>query len=342
PLVDASFPMRVAGALRVFWRGLVQVVLPVQLSGDYSFPQEPVPARLQEHENVLGAAAMLLLPIASILLWIRCLRRERKVRRALFANFPSGLDAGALRVSMPHLRMLAAVGLMWVVVAYFPHSNIPVLLPTVRAERFWYFPVVGSSLAIAACMAWMVERARTRWTSAVAVGLCTTFLTFQAARARIHAFDYNDDLTFWDATRKAVPNSAKAHLNYSVMWGARGRLDVRLHANQRALQLAPTWPMAHIYLGDTLCRLHRTDEAWPHYKKGFELVPGDPNLIALALQCLWDENALQEHRDELVALADAHSGSWLAYLARDTLDNGDKHSGVDPQYRPRGYNEGPK
>ena len=29
-------------------------------------------------------------------------------------------------------------------------------------------------------------------------------------------------------------------------------------------------------------------------------------------------------------------------LAVDTLDNHVKHKGVDPQYRPRGYNEGPK
>lgn len=101
-------------------------------------------------------------------------------------------------------------------------------------------------------------------------------------------------------------------------------------------------PMAHIYLGDTLCRLHRAEEAWPHYKNGFELAPGDPNLIALALQCLWDESALENHRDELTTLADKHPGSWLAYLAHDTLNNGEKHEGVDPKYRPRGYNEGPK
>jgi tetratricopeptide (TPR) repeat protein len=231
---------------------------------------------------------------------------------------------------------------MWIVVAYFPHSNIPVLLPTVRAERFWYFPVIGSSLAIAAGMAWMVERARTRRTSAVVVGLCATFLTFQAACARIHAFAYKDDLTFWNATRKASPNSAKAHLNYSLLCGVHGRPDLRLRSNQRALQLAPTWPVAHIYLGDALCRLDRADEAWPHYKRGFELAPDARNLIALGLQCLWDRNALQAHRDELLALADAHNGKWLAHLARDTLYNADKYRGVDPQYQPRGYNEGPK
>ena len=41
-------------------------------------------------------------------------------------------------------------------------------------------------------------------------------------------------------------------------------------------------------------------------------------------------------------LPDAHEGSWLAYLAIDTLQNHEKNKGVDPKYRPRGYNEGPK
>jgi len=45
---------------------------------------------------------------------------------------------------------------------------------------------------------------------------------------------------------------------------------------------------------------------------------------------------------ELRALDDAHEGSWIAYLAIDTLNNHEKNKGVDPKYRPRGYNEGPK
>jgi hypothetical protein len=45
---------------------------------------------------------------------------------------------------------------------------------------------------------------------------------------------------------------------------------------------------------------------------------------------------------ELRALATEHASSWLAYLAVDTLDNHEKNKGVDPEYRPRGYNQGPK
>jgi hypothetical protein len=129
------------------------------------------------------------------------------------------------------------------------------------------------------------------------------------------------------------------------MQGARGNLEERLVANRTALDLAPNWPMANVYLGDTLCRLHRPAEAWPHYARGFELAPNDSALVALGVQCLWDEHALDEDsdiRDELDDLAGKHVGSWLDYIVRDTLANGDAHAGVDAKYRPRGYNEGPK
>jgi hypothetical protein len=235
---------------------------------------------------------------------------------------------------------------LWIIVSYFPVSNIPVLLPTVRAERFWYFPAIGSSLIFAIAFSAVLSRLKAGSLARTgAVGAILLFFGIQAICARRHANDYTDDLTFWDATRKAVPRSAKAHLNYSVMKGARGDLEGRRAANQVALDLAPQWPMASVYLGDTLCRLHRAPEAWPHYVVGFDLAPNDVNLVALALQCLWDEKMLVADapiRKELDDIKSNHPGSWVEYLGRDILEHGDEHNGVDPKYRPRGYNEGPK
>jgi hypothetical protein len=234
------------------------------------------------------------------------------------------------------------VALVWVVVSYFPHSNIPVVLPTVRAERFLYFPAIGSSVALACYFAAFHRSQSTPRAGRVGAVLFVVFFGFQCVKARLHAFDYADDLTFWRATKDSVPRSAKAHLNYSVMWGARGHLETRLDESNIAVGLAPKWPMAHIYLGDTLCRLHRPHEAWPHYVDGFKLADNDPNLISLALQCLWEEGAFKAHEIELIALADEHPDSWLDFLVKDVVNNGTEHGGVNPKYRPRGYNEGPK
>jgi len=412
PLAAVDTPHRVAGALRVYFRGLVQVVFPRTLSGDYSFPQEPAPARLIFPESVLGALCTVVPPLAGAWLWILSMVREQRARReavrlglgaekparsglmvagaALFALAPflvalevfllrprgifitvrgfswaifavpifaialglfaeSGrgrVDPDAKDTPRPLGRAgiaLLAVGLVWIVVSYFPHSNIPVVLPTVRAERFWYFPVIGTSLVLALAFAALHQKLKTRARLAfVAPALFVAFFAFQCVKAYLHAMDYRSDLTFWEATKDAVPMSAKAHLNYSVMKGARSDMETRLVESKKALELAPDWPMAHVYTGDTLCRMHRPDEAWPYYAKGFDIGPNEVGLIALALQCLWDEKKLVDHDEELRALADKHPGSWIAYLAVDTLDNGEKHGGVDPKYRPRSYNEGPK
>jgi len=190
-------------------------------------------------------------------------------------------------------------------------------------------------------MVWLIDRVRWRQ---LGLSIVVTFFCQQALSARWHACDYANDLVFWRAARTTSPHSAKAQLNYSVMVGARGRLEERLSANAMALELAPEWPMAHVYYGDTLCRMNRTDEAWPHYVRGWELADNDSNLIALGLQCLWDHQAIEKHRDELLGLAydEKHRGSWLAYLAADIVYSGKEHDGVPPKYRPRGYDQGPK
>lgn len=329
PLIEASPRYRVAGALRVYARGLMQLVVPRRLSGDYSAPQEPIPDRLVFPESVIGAVAMVLplviCPILGVVAWIR-LRFRR--------------GAGPV-----DLTPVVAFALVWIAVSYVPVSNIPVVLPTVRAERFWYFPAIASAMLLGILWAWLLRAAGDGWKLRGIVAALAIYVGYQALAARLHALDYTNDLVFWDATRKAVPNSAKAHLNYSVMLGARGNLEGRLESNEAALRLAPKWPMASVYEGDTLCRMHRAHEAIAYYLRGFDLGPNDMSLVALGLQCLWDEHELGEDapvREQLQELGDKYPGSWLKYLVDDTLASGEEYKGVNPKYRPRGYNEGPK
>jgi hypothetical protein len=460
PRVGPDF--RVAGALRVYERGVSQVIFPWSLSGDYSSPQEPVPQKLIFFGSVWGSILTLVPLGASLGLAVVGWKREiagprgpieqpedlppigkvwsmgtllrsiaifagayvsviltglpitswqvalgaiilgvlttvPRVRVPLFElavvavsillvrkmlsipdspEMPSTPDPTAIMIGVGKLRhyglilgagslllgvavelswkaktrsrelwaiSATAIGLVWLVVSYFPHSNIPALLPTVRAERLWYFPVLGTTMVIAVAIYFATKHLRARGLRTAGAMVPIMFLGFQAFRAYWHATDYRDDLAFWKATKDAVPNSSKAHLNYSVMVGAHTQdYETRLKESYRAMQLAPDWAMAHVYTGDTLCRMHRAEEAWPHYRDGFDKGPNDKSLISLGLQCMWDERVLKNHDAELRKLAADHPGSWIAYLAVDTLENGDKNGGVDPQYRPRSYNEGAK
>ncbi len=326
PLVNADAPHRIAGAFRVYARGLGQTLFPWTLSGDYSFPAEPIPPRLISVETVLGLLGMVVPPLLALGLILGRMVRRFSRRTVEPAN-------GSVR--------LLVLAMLWFPIAYLPHSNIFVLLPTVRAERFWVLPAIGLAWVYGWLGHFLMARPSEVWRRRGQV-VVAAFLVFQATRARCHALDYADDLAFWAATARAVPNSAKAHLNHAVMLGARARNEERLVQGNRALELAPRWPMAHVYQGDALCRMGRASEAWPHYRRGFVLGPNEPNLIALGLQCLWDKEQIPIHRDELLTLADQHPGSWLAFLATDIVEHGQTYGGVQPKYRPRGYNEGPK
>ncbi|MBM4363967.1 MAG: tetratricopeptide repeat protein, partial [Deltaproteobacteria bacterium] len=302
PLVRADLAGRVAGGLSVFAGGLGQLLVPVTLSGDYSFAAEPIPAHALSPRSVAGGLSMVGLPLL-------------------------GMGAAlAARRAGPAVTLLS-IGLVWVPVAYFPHSNLPALLPTVRADRFWYLPAVGAALALGPLLAAGLGVAgRARRPACV---LVATFLLFQAGSARWHALDYRDDLSFWRATARAVPASAKAHLNHGIMLGTRGDLAGRIAENRRAVELAPDWPMANVYLGDALCRQGRSDESIPHYLRGFALGPNEKSLVALGLQCLWEKGLFEAHRGELEDLAVASPGTWVSYLVHDVAEHGAEHGGVD-------------
>jgi hypothetical protein len=196
-------------------------------------------------------------------------------------------------------------------------------------------PAIGTAVLLAVGFVRFFEGARAEAERLGLRALVGVFVAVQCIAAWSHARDYASDFDFWDATRKAAPRSAKAHLNYSLMIGARGDLATRLAENEEALRLAPNWPMANVYEGDVLCRLRHTREAVPHFLRGFSLAPDDEHLVAAGLQSLWDAHQLDVDsavRGDLQDLANQHPGSWLGFLVRDTLENAQQRNGVDRKY----------
>jgi hypothetical protein len=300
PFVRAPPALRVAGALRVYASGLGQLLLPSTLSADYSAQQETVPRTVVFAGSVLGGAAMVL-PVLGALAVAFLSRRRQEARGGV--------------------APIVAFALVWVVASYFPVSNIPVVLPTVRADRFWYLPAIGSAIVLAIGLAKGVDAAAGRLRTA-AVGLVAVFLGTQAWAARMHAFDYASELAFWDAACKSSPRSAKAHLNRSIALGAQGDLAGRLVESEAAVHLAPRWPTALVYEGEALCRLHRAGDGAVYTVRGLELATNDHDLVELALKCLLDEHALAAGTSTHAAMQDLaarHPGTRLAAAVDQAL-----------------------
>ena len=293
PLIEAPTPYRIAGALRVYARGLGQVRLPAgRCRATTRRRRSPSPPGWSSRRASSARLAMIVPARWRARCWgcsRGCASAPRRERRDATRARTRTQDAGRPAAAS------SAFAMVWIVVSYFPVSNIPVVLPdrargallVLPGRRLGASPRARSSRSVAAGApqrrGWLAGGRGRRSRSSSASSASPRAATRSTTRTTC---------VFWNATRKAVPRSAKAHLNYSVMLGARGDLPGRLESNAVALELAPQWPMASVYMGDTLCRLHRAPEARPHYLRGFALGPNEMSLIALGLQCLWDEQQL--------------------------------------------------
>ncbi len=362
PLVDADRPHRVAGALRVYARGLRQIVFPLPLSGDYSFPQEPVPDQLVFSGSVAGAALTALPPLWSLVLWIVALIRERLTRLRAREGDPSSpisLPPPPLEGGGSLGQRLAGLALILLALSLFA-LDLAVLRPRGFALAWRSLPLwVAGVPAVVLGLGLLVEgwptltgldarrplafsgpapgRARGHLGRGQLLpplqhprrppdGARRALLVLprhrnrdgarrplllhprprQTTQAPVHRARPRRPLPplpgraglparegpaperrrLLGGDQETPSRGAPRRTSASpVMKGARKDLQTRLDESQIALSLAPKWAMAHVYTGDTLCRMHRPADAWPYYRDGFNLGPNDQSLIALALQC---------------------------------------------------------
>ncbi len=303
PLLLATPGESWATGLRLTFEQVVQIVAPFGLNADHSFPRETVTG--------WGVAAMLgagILLCAAAMVGVSVLR------------------AMSARV------LLAGCGAALFLATYLPISNLLILLPTIRGDRLLYTPSLGIALVAAGLIGNLSKARRSAFAALLA------YLAFHAVLGRLHALDYRDDVSFWRATSAGNPASAKSHLNLGVMIGARGNEAGRLLHTERAVELAPDWPMGLVYLGDVHCRLKNFEAAWNHYRRGFAAAPNSKALTALGLQCLWDAGEFSRRRAALLELALRYPDTWLDYFVTELSLHGEEHGGIVEKYRPRKYN----
>lgn len=329
PLIGAPTSLRWPTAAALFMRQSAQMLVPWPLCSDYSFPSE-VPRGWGVAPG-LGASLVLIMVGSLFLLLMR--------------GGPWVVSASG-RARRRVGERLSLVGIVVWVCSYLPVSNTLVLLPTIRGERLLYLPLMGFVLAGCGASIMLVEWGRRRivgWRQRrrVLPWVLVTYSGVIASSASVHATSYRDDLSFWSAASRAKKPSAKSHLNLGIMLGARGDLDARLLWNQRALQLAPDWAMANVYLGDVWCRKGDLEKARSPYLSGLRRAVNSKELTALALQCIWESGAYPAYRSALGALVTDGTNTWLSYFLYELDENGERNGGLPLRYRPLGYNRAP-
>lgn len=238
PLVTESLGVRASTGLALFARATGLVLAPFELSPDYSFDS------LGAVRTVLAADVLLGAGLVAGLLALALLLRTK---------VPGAAAAGVL---LPG--------------AFFVVSNVPVLLPSIFAERLLYLPAAGAALGLALAFdRWAARRGRLAW------GVLAVFVSLQAARGVARDLDWRDDLTLFGKAVETQPRCARAWTNLGHALAQGARHEEAVAAYRAALEVVPGLAATHTRAGVSLDALGRPAEAEAHLREAARLAPLD-------------------------------------------------------------------
>ena len=190
PMVLESTATRLMTAMRLVASYLIQTLVPVTLSADYSFNQIPMTRSPFDIDFLI---AMLLLTgcgVGIVMLW----RRK-------------------------HLRFMA-VGLSCFFITLSPVTNIVLVIATIRADRLLYLPLLGICLIMGVLsdrlLRWAGTSVKPFYQQTSVLIIVALGIGFYARTAYIHNPHWRHNLALWEHTATVSPNSMTAH--YNLAW----------------------------------------------------------------------------------------------------------------------------
>ena len=152
----------------------------------------------------------------------------------LFICLGTVLLAFALRTRAP----VVSFGLLWLIIAFLPVSNLLVPAGFVTAERTLFFPSIGAVLmagAVAEHVRLKASVTRRRLASAFLAMLLVAGLARSIGRQRV----WKNNDTFFDALMHDAPNGYRAHLLHGRHLAIKGRLREMEIEYRRAIRMFP-------------------------------------------------------------------------------------------------------
>jgi protein O-mannosyl-transferase len=241
PLSVVGYGTRVLGAVAVLGRYVRLMVWPSALSIDYSY-------------DALGIREGFLANADSVIAVI----------------FVAVAVAAALRAS-PR-RGAVVIGLLLAAASYSIVSNTVVLVGTILGERLFYLPTAGLLVAAAAVADPFVARAQGN-TAMVSVAMIVLVVAASVHADRGRAAEWQTPVTLFEAAVRAVPGSARAHMELATAYGSAGRVDEATRHFARSLAILPDYTSAAYNQGNTFARAGRYDEAVAAYERALAIDP---------------------------------------------------------------------
>jgi protein O-mannosyl-transferase len=257
PLGSRPAVVRIITALANQGRGLLLNFFPWPLRADYSYQTLPSPSA----GFSLHLLIMLIAIGASLTLWIV---RKHRAKDLAFAS-------------------------SWYLVAVLPASNIFFVAGTLFAERLFYLPSVGFSLALAL----LLDRAMESFSSnglfprdlsvRILLGAAAVVLLGFTGLILLHSPVWKDDLALFTDTVENAPFNVKARLWLGDALVRSGDFAAGLTQYRKALEIYPEYAAATANIVVPLTRLHRTQEAIEYGEKARGLFQGENPVILFNL-----------------------------------------------------------
>jgi len=160
-------------------------------------------------------------------------------------------------------------GILWVIMAIIPISNIILLAARPVAEQRLYIPSIGFCLVLAAAL----EEIRSKKT-VISLGILIFFLYSFATVTRNG--DWKDSLTFWRAAVKASPRNAMAYNSLGLAYRDLGKDGEAIDNFKKAIKIRPEYSQAYNNIGVTIhAKTKDADEAIGYFRKAIEIDPGN-------------------------------------------------------------------
>ncbi len=240
PLAYQPAGWRMLSALAVSGVALKALLWPVRLPPDYSFNQIPMVTHWSDWRPWL---VLLVLSVFALL----CYRGRHQ---------PALLIGAALLFG-----------------AYAPVSNLLFPIGTIFGNRLLFLPSLGFALLVAFAFSRLPVIPRRLVAVLALLGL--VFL----ARLDWHECDYwNDNALLFPMAAQRAPNSAVAQAYCGIALIDSGHMHTALAHYQRALSIAPAYPLALEGKGEILLVLGQTNSARPLLRQALLLQPS-PNFL---------------------------------------------------------------
>lgn len=224
--------------------------------------------------------------IAQLLLFPTRLSADYSPNDVLVANGPSltqlpgvfiCLGCVLLAVVLRTRAPVASFGLLWLIIAFLPVSNLLVPAGFVTAERTLFFPSVGVVLVAGAVVEHLrshATRPRLRLAAAGLAALLVAGVVRSVDRQRV----WKNNDAFFDSLMRDAPNGYRAHFMFARHVGQKSRLSQMEIEYRRAIRIFPydagmTLAVADAYTRAGLCQPAVTLFEWtfsvaPEYGQG--------------------------------------------------------------------------